>query len=148
MLIRLDVFERVGLFDDGFFLYFEETDFCRRAADAGIETWYVPESRVAHVGSASTGFQDPTRPRARYWFESRRRYWRKHFGATYQRFADMTWIGSFLIWRLRRRIRGLPDMDPPGLLGDFVRFSASTWFAPLGIQETSAEVTAVTSQRG
>ena len=132
MLIRLDVFERIGLFDDGFFLYFEETDFCRRAADAGFETWYVPESRVAHVGSASTGFQDASRPRARYWFESRQRYLRKHFGAGYQRLADLGWIASFLVWRLRRRVRGLPDQDPPRLLRDFVRHAASTFWAPAG----------------
>lgn len=121
MLIRRDVLERIGLFDEGFFLYCEETDFCRRAADAGYQTWYVPSSSVAHVGSASTGLQDMSKPRAPYWFESRRRYFLRHHGRRYLRAANVAWVLSFLLWRLRRRLRRMPETDPPGLLRDFLR---------------------------
>lgn len=121
MLIRNEVFEAIGGFDGDFFLYYEETDFCRRASKAGFPTWYVPESRVAHAGSQSTGFQDPSRPRAAYWYESRRRYLRKHHGLAYLWLANLLWVSSFAIGRLRRALKGLPDVDPPNLFRDFLR---------------------------
>jgi hypothetical protein len=43
-----------------YFLYFEETDFCARAADAGFEAWHVPASRVVHIGGQATGLTDAT----------------------------------------------------------------------------------------
>jgi GT2 family glycosyltransferase len=121
MLIRREVFDAIGRFDDGFFLYYEETDFCRRAADAGFETWYVPASRVAHLGSKSTGFQNLANPRPAYWFESRRRYFRKHHGGLYLAAANFAWVTSFLLGRLRGRIKGIPERDPPNLFRDFLR---------------------------
>jgi N-acetylglucosaminyl-diphospho-decaprenol L-rhamnosyltransferase len=51
----MDVLDRIGLFDETFFLYFEETDLCLRAARAGWPTDYVVESRVAHIGSPPPG---------------------------------------------------------------------------------------------
>ncbi len=125
MLIRRQVFEAIGGFDDGFFLYYEETDFCRRARAAGYSTWYVPESRVTHLGSKSTGFQDPSRPRASYWYESRRRYLRKHHGAAYLHLANLCWVTSYALGRLRRAVKGLPDRDPPRLFADFLRHNFS-----------------------
>lgn len=121
MLIRSEVFEAIGGFDDGFFLYFEETDFCLRARRAGFQTWYVPESRVAHIGSQSTGFKDRSRPRPAYWYESRRRYLRKHHGLAYLWLANLLWVTSFALGRLRRALKGLPDLDPPHLFRDFLR---------------------------
>lgn len=138
MLIRRDVFERIGLFDEGFFLYYEETDFCRRAAAAGLETWYVPASRCAHVGAGSTGWKDTSRPRARYWFESRRRYFLRHHGPAYLLAANCVWVASFLLWRLRRRLRAAPEQDPPRLLRDFVRHSFSRVRSPEGVQGAHA----------
>jgi hypothetical protein len=132
MLIRREVFDAIGRFDDGFFLYYEETDFCRRAAQAGFSTWYVPASRVAHAGSKSTGFQDLARPRPAYWFESRRRYLRKHHGALYLAAANLAWVASYLLGRLRERIKGLPRRDPPQLFRDFLRHN----FAPARAQRT------------
>ncbi|TFG92182.1 MAG: glycosyltransferase family 2 protein, partial [Myxococcales bacterium] len=123
MMIRRSVFESIGLFDEEFFLYYEETDFCLRARRGGFPTWYLPESRVAHVGSASTGFQDPARPRPGYWFDSRRHYLRKHRGTAYLWLANGAWIVGYSLGRLRRRLKGLPDADPPGLLRDFLSHS-------------------------
>ena len=79
LLIRQDVLEDVGDFDEGFFLYFEETDLCRRAALAGWRTLYVPQSRVSHVGSASTGMQEWTDV-PEYWLDSRLYYYLKTGG--------------------------------------------------------------------
>jgi N-acetylglucosaminyl-diphospho-decaprenol L-rhamnosyltransferase len=83
MLIRRQVFSDIGLFDEGFFLYFEESDFCQRARRAGWRIRYCTEGPVRHEGSASTGMNDVFRRMPRYWFDSRRRYYRKHHGLLY-----------------------------------------------------------------
>jgi GT2 family glycosyltransferase len=54
MLIKSEVFEQIGLFDERFFMYFEDIDFCYRAADAGWTIGYLPEAVLPHIGAAST----------------------------------------------------------------------------------------------
>src|SRR5262249_20611847 len=91
MAVRRDVFETIGLLDDGFFLYYEETDFARRSAAAGFECWYVPASRVLHYCGQATGVTQPDgslRSPPRYFWESRRRYFVKQHGRAYSRAAD------------------------------------------------------------
>ncbi len=51
------VFEDVGLLDDAFFVYYDDTDFCRRALDIGYEIWFEPESIVYHQKGATLGGQ-------------------------------------------------------------------------------------------
>ena len=55
MLIRRDVWERVGLFDERFFLYYEDADLCFRARRAGYACVVVPGVRLWHKVSRSTG---------------------------------------------------------------------------------------------
>jgi GT2 family glycosyltransferase len=130
LMVRREVFETVGLMDEGYFLYFEETDFCRRVRRAGWPVWHVPASRVVHLEGQSTGVTGANlarKPRPRYWFDSRARYYRKHLGPTYALLADLIFIFGFGTWRLHRWLRGKPDPDPPGLLRDFVRHAATRW---------------------
>jgi GT2 family glycosyltransferase len=54
LAIRREAFEAIGGFDEGFFLYGEEVDLCRRLAAAGYETHFAPVTSVVHVGGAST----------------------------------------------------------------------------------------------
>lgn len=53
MLVRAEVFKEVGLLDDDFFIYYEETEFCLRAAEEGWDVWYVPVSGVEHKESVT-----------------------------------------------------------------------------------------------
>jgi GT2 family glycosyltransferase len=48
-LIRREAFDQVRGFDEGFFLYWEDADFCRRAADAGWVTLYAPVAEAVHL---------------------------------------------------------------------------------------------------
>jgi hypothetical protein len=92
MMIRPAVFTAIGGFDENYFLYFEETDFCNRARKAGFSTWYVPESRVMHIMGQSTRITDATLELQRlpaYWFESRRRYFAVSFGVGHAMLIDM-----------------------------------------------------------
>jgi GT2 family glycosyltransferase len=61
MLIRRGVFERIGLFDERFFLYLEDLDFCLRAQSAGFSLLFVPDAHVWHSGSASTAHNPAVR---------------------------------------------------------------------------------------
>ncbi|MGD2182950.1 glycosyltransferase family 2 protein [Lusitaniella coriacea] len=127
MMIRREVIEQAGLLDEGYFMYYEEMDFCLQARQAGWECWYVPQSRVVHLVGQSSGVTDTKRPPKRmpqYWFDSRRRYFLKNYGWLYLVLADAYWMGGFALWRLRRGIQGKPDPDPPQFLQDFFRNSA------------------------
>lgn len=55
MLIKRDVCERIGLMDEKLFLYAEELDWCVRAKKAGYKILYIPDSKVYHKISLSTG---------------------------------------------------------------------------------------------
>jgi GT2 family glycosyltransferase len=129
MMIRSDVLREVGLMDEDYFLYFEETDFCLQANRHGWECWYVPESRVIHFVGQSTGVVSgnalrPRRPQ--YWFEARQHYFLKNFGLFYTVFTDIIWMCGFAIWRVRRKIQKKPDTDPEKMLSDFCKNSVFT----------------------
>ncbi len=49
MLIKRSVIEKIGLFDDAFFMYFEDADFCHRVWLSGWECWYYPKASAFHV---------------------------------------------------------------------------------------------------
>jgi GT2 family glycosyltransferase len=53
-IIRRDVLERVGYFDETFFLYYEEVDLCRRILFAGYQVRYWPDVTVIHLGGESS----------------------------------------------------------------------------------------------
>lgn len=127
MLVRREVFEQIGLMDEDYFLYYEETDFFLQAQRAGWESWYVPASRVMHIAGQSTGVtgnRDTPKRLPAYWFESRRRYFVKNHGRLYAATADVLWALAYLSWRVRRALQRKPDTDPPHLLGDFFAHSA------------------------
>lgn len=115
LLIRRTVLDDIGWFDEGFFLYFEETDFCRRAQRCGWKVRYSVEGAVRHEGSASTGMADTTRPMPKYWFDSRRRYYRKHHSLLY---ADLCEAASVVGTALGvgRAWSGRAEPTRPGLL--------------------------------
>lgn len=105
MIIRRQVIEGIGLMDDNYFLYFEEVDYCRRTRQAGWECWYVPDSRVMHLEGAATKIRAVARRRAGYWYDSRRRFFLKHYGVTGLILADALWAMGRVTYLLRRLLR-------------------------------------------
>lgn len=87
LLVRREAFERVGLFDEGFFMYSEETDLARRLVDSGWETHLVPGATVVHHPSALR--TDLPRERLNEEWRSRRRYLRKHGSERSARGAEL-----------------------------------------------------------
>jgi GT2 family glycosyltransferase len=47
-MIRKSLIDKIGMLDEQFWIYGEETDFCQRAKNAGYETWYIPHAVVVH----------------------------------------------------------------------------------------------------
>jgi GT2 family glycosyltransferase len=124
MIIRRKVIDAIGPLDEGLYTYFDDVDYCLNAKRAGWSTWHVPESRVIHFGGASTGIKaEKPKRRPQYWFQARRRFFLKNYGALYTVAADAAFIFGFALWRLRRRIQRTPESDPPHMLLDFLRNS-------------------------
>lgn len=82
LAFRRDVWDRVGPFDEGYPLYFEETDWLRRARAAGVAAVHVPGAIAVHLHNQSAGGE----PRAVDWFEvSARRFRDRHHGRWFTR---------------------------------------------------------------
>jgi len=59
LLARKEVFEKVGFFDEDFFLYFEDVDFCHRVKKGGFRIQVFPQSVIFHRTSGSLGKNNP-----------------------------------------------------------------------------------------
>jgi GT2 family glycosyltransferase len=78
MLLRRTALEQIGLMDEGYFMYSEEVDYCRRLRDAGWKLYWVPQAEVVHFGGQSTR-QVATEMFLRL-YAAKLRYFRKHEG--------------------------------------------------------------------
>jgi GT2 family glycosyltransferase len=106
MAIRREVLDAIGPFDEGFFLYYEEVDFCRRARRAGWSCWLAADARVMHLEGAATGIKAARQRLPAYWFASRRRFFVKAYGIGGLVLADLLWaLGRTSL--VLRRILGL-----------------------------------------
>ena len=77
MMVPAAVVARTGGFDETFFLFWEDADWCRRLADDGYQVWCVPEARIAHDegGTRDHGWS----PRvAAHFHRGAYLYWRNH----------------------------------------------------------------------
>ncbi|MGH1465063.1 MAG: glycosyltransferase family 2 protein [Cognatishimia sp.] len=117
MMIRGEVLDEIGLFDEAFFLYFEETDLCRRAALAGWLTDYVHTSSVMHIGSVSTGMKTWDRI-PQFWLDSRQHYFRRNHGRAYEICATLAHLLGGCIPRLRGLFQGNSISEPKYFLND------------------------------
>jgi GT2 family glycosyltransferase len=71
------VFSEIGGFDENFFMYFEDNDFCRSIRKTGKKLLYFPEVAIRHLGGKSS--QDPKKQKE-YFFASQNYYFQKNFG--------------------------------------------------------------------
>lgn len=96
VLLRSKALNIVGLFDTGFFLYFEEVELMHRLRQHGWKSYHCPESRVVHIAGASTGIVDGKQAGNRtppdYVFQSRHRYFALAGGQMRALLADFAWF--------------------------------------------------------
>lgn len=55
MLVKSEVFKKIGLFDERYFLYYEDADLCERAKKSGFKVYFIPDSVIWHKNAGSTG---------------------------------------------------------------------------------------------
>jgi len=77
LLLRREMLDELGGFDEGFRLYGEDIDLCYRAKQAGWERWFVPQAAVRHAHAAVTDRRFLTRQTLWHW-RSIARFVRKH----------------------------------------------------------------------
>jgi len=99
------VFERTGGFDESFFLYWEDADYCQRVADLGLRRVLVPTVHVRHAGGRSAQYARPAAIRA--WHASAYRMYWKHAGPLSRLAAPLAAAALWLRceWLLRRAAR-------------------------------------------
>lgn len=78
ILFRREVYDRIGGLDEGYVMYSEEVDWCKRAHDAGFQLVYLGSAAIIHHGGKST---EQASARTHIYFQqSKIRYFRKHHG--------------------------------------------------------------------
>jgi N-acetylglucosaminyl-diphospho-decaprenol L-rhamnosyltransferase len=119
LMLRRSAAEAVGLFDERYFMYSEETDLARRLAAAGFRVHWTPAARVVHhQGRSSAGV--PERRLVEEW-RGRHRYWRTHHSRLGARVAalglavqyTLLAVAGGVLLRLPPRLRPV-DVPPNG----------------------------------
>jgi N-acetylglucosaminyl-diphospho-decaprenol L-rhamnosyltransferase len=115
MLVRRTALARIGLLDEAYFMYSEETDLCLRMARAGGEVWFTPEARFLHYLGQSTRQVRVAMLRALY--RSKVRFFRKHHGPlpamALQTLCLMVLRARWVLARLQALGDGAVQIDPP-----------------------------------
>lgn len=104
-MIRRQALEQIGLMDEGYFMYFEDADYCRRARQGGWAVLYWPSAHVVHLrgGSSPVKTQAAQRQRlSRYYYESRSRYFVRFYGRAGLWAANMLWTVGHAIALVRQ----------------------------------------------
>lgn len=123
-LVRRRLFEELGGFDERFFVYFEEVDLSRRAADRGFRSRYLAGTRAYHKGG---GCSDQVRARRlEYSIRSRLAYARKHFSPVAR---TVTWAATLTVEPATRLVMAALR-GPAGSTRETLAAYRPIWFPP------------------
>ncbi len=130
VLIRSTVFNEIGLLDEGYFMYFEDVEFCLRTRHAGWDIVHDPAAHVVHLRGGSSPLKEQTRLRRRlprYFYQSRTRFYRQSAGILGPTVANlMWWLGRLVSGP--RQLLGRDDKRPPERQGHDIW---TNWLHPL-----------------
>ena len=97
LMARREAVEQVGLLDEGFFMYSEELDWCRRFRDAGWRVVYLPAAQIIHYEGKSS---EQVMPARHIHFQtSKVRYFRKHHSKAAAEVLRLFLLGNY-VWQL------------------------------------------------
>jgi GT2 family glycosyltransferase len=104
LLTRKKDMEKLGLFDEKFFIYYDDTDLCMRFHKAGGQVLYYPFSVIKHKGAGIMGTRKILPQSNLYGFQSAVYYFRKHHGKIhsilFRLLTEVTWIINLLLLAL------------------------------------------------
>ena len=104
VLIKAEVFNDIGLMDDGYFMYFEDVAFSYKAKQAGWKVMNVPDAYVVHLRGGSSSLKSQAKQRKRlprYFYESRTRFFYQVYGRVGLLMANMFWTLGYGVSLLR-----------------------------------------------
>jgi GT2 family glycosyltransferase len=125
VMFRFQALERIGFFDPGFFLYYEEVDLMRRLHEAGWRIIHVPEAKVMHHAGIATGVDgenDRTGRRPAYLYRSWRLYFCKTLGRGRALLLALGLLPAGLLNVALHRARGRTSSLPQGFFRDHWRY--------------------------
>lgn len=96
MLIRKAMLDEIGLLDENFFMYAEDTDLCYRAKKANWEIWYLPKAQIIHYGGQSSQMDIGKMTIVSQ--ESMYKFFKKHYGIIHAVLFRIITIFSMLLW--------------------------------------------------
>jgi N-acetylglucosaminyl-diphospho-decaprenol L-rhamnosyltransferase len=108
-LVRREAAEQVGWLDGDFFVYSDETDFCKRLSDAGWHILFVPNARAVHHDQLGTDAAVMAR-RIVEFHRNRDLYFRKHGMAATRLVWKVCWTWAYLVRAAAAAV--LPGRDP------------------------------------
>lgn len=134
LMMRAQTLKDIGLFDESFFLYFEETDLCLRAHRAGWTVDFVRESEIMHIGSVSTGMKTWDRI-PQFWLDSRLHYFVQNHGVVYASLASFAHLFGGALAQLRRVLQRKSSDQPQYFLIDMASHGAKAVFRKAGLKQ-------------
>ena len=127
LMVRRGVWEELNGFDESFFpLWFEDVDFCKRAANLGYGFYYVPEAVAKHTGGHSIP-QLTVETRRFYWYGSLLRYAAKHYRPIAFRGVSLAVVTGALL-RTVAEVFGQRSLKPVAYNGKVVRLASRCFF--------------------
>lgn len=104
IIVRGKMLREIGLMDDGYFLYYEDVEYCMRAASAGWRIKYLPCACAIHFRGGSGPLKALAAEKGRlpeYFWRSRTRYFRQAYGPLGPLVANLSWIAGRFVANLR-----------------------------------------------
>ncbi|OGE34502.1 hypothetical protein A3H85_00830 [Candidatus Daviesbacteria bacterium RIFCSPLOWO2_02_FULL_40_8] len=110
-----EVLEKVGVFDEDYFMFAEDIDLCFRIKKAGLKIVYLPNVQVVHFKGISSGLKKQTQEQSaadletkkrslNYFYETMKTFYKKHLEKKYPFFINwLVYLGIDLRWWLARR---------------------------------------------
>lgn len=102
LMLRREAVEQVGFLDEGFFMYFEDMDYCLRLQNAGWKMYYLPQGEIVHFGGMSSGGR--MRNYSAHSYRAMFHFYKKHFSRAMVIFvrsmvvtaASLRWLGNWM----------------------------------------------------
>ncbi|MFZ5616984.1 MAG: glycosyltransferase family 2 protein [Pseudomonadota bacterium] len=131
VLLKREALSDAGAMDDGYFMYFEDADYCRTLKKKGWRIVCEPSARVVHLRGGSSPVKSSMKAKKRppaYYYAARTRYFRKWYGPLGLYAANLMWLAG----RGVARARSLFGKPAPLLCEHQGADQWTNWRAPLG----------------